>query len=161
MHWNKVVVGFALGVSLVGCGAGEEERKGVPTPEGETPALLRSAACERGLPQVLTGTVVLPELPAGAAATPVRITLEDVSLQDAPSVQLALAQAPVPLARALTFALCADLSGVDARAFLDVRAHVDHDGDGAISRGDGLSTRSHPVITRGYPSTVTVEVERI
>jgi hypothetical protein len=44
----------------------------------------------------------------------------------------------------------------NARAPYTVRVHADVDGDGAVSRGDYVSTRSYPVHTTEQPAGVTI-----
>jgi hypothetical protein len=50
---------------------------------------------------------------------------------------------------------------VDEGAGYSVRVHVDLDGDRRVSRGDFISTESHPVLTLGRPDRVTVRVREV
>jgi hypothetical protein len=50
---------------------------------------------------------------------------------------------------------------VDCRARYQVSALVDLDGDGRIGVGDYASTRSYPVLTRGFPDEVGVHARPI
>jgi hypothetical protein len=56
-----------------------------------------------------------------------------------------------------------ELSGLapDERKRYSVRVLIDLDGDGAISRGDYISTTDHPVLTGGHPWNVVINVERV
>ena len=104
-----------------------------------------------------------------ASAPPIRggtlyVALEDVSYADAPARVMARyvardvdhdPQAPAPL----RFRLAGPPP--DPRARYVVSAHVDVDGDGAVTRGDFISMQSYPVLTHGYPTVVTVEVRQV
>ena len=50
---------------------------------------------------------------------------------------------------------------VDPRARYEVGVLVDLDGDGRPSVGDYINVRSYPVLTRGFPDHVEVEVRPI
>ena len=49
----------------------------------------------------------------------------------------------------------------DPRASYAVRAHIDIDGDGAVSKGDFISMQSYPVITFGHPREVSILVRQV
>lgn len=59
----------------------------------------------------------------------------------------------------LSFAIAG--SPPDPRATYAVRAHIDIDGDGAVSKGDFLSMQSYPVITFGHPREVSILVRQV
>ena len=50
---------------------------------------------------------------------------------------------------------------VDVGAQYCLRVHIDLDGDGELSPGDFITTRSYPVLTFGNPTRVSVVVQRI
>ncbi|GAA2469861.1 YbaY family lipoprotein [Terrabacter carboxydivorans] len=85
-----------------------------------------------------------------------RVSLEDVSLADAPAVVVASAQRPLRTSDDLAepVELSASLSG---RRTYTVRAHVSRTGERQVRVADLLSTSSHPV--RAVPGTVDVDVE--
>ncbi|NEC90443.1 hypothetical protein [Streptomyces sp. SID12501] len=102
------------------------------------------------------------KLPTGASlgsTTRVHLTVEDVSLSDAP--------APTVLHRA--FALSdptsgpyeTDLTFPSPRAHYTIRVHIDVSGDGRITPGDYVSTARH-TLTPGRPTTeLQVPVTRV
>lgn len=59
----------------------------------------------------------------------------------------------------LSFAIAGNLP--DPRASYAVRAHIDIDGDGAVSKGDFISMQSYPVITFGQPREVSILVRQV
>ena len=94
----------------------------------------------------------------------VYVRLEEVSAADAPARVVAehirrnVAFDP-QAGEALAFTLEAEAP--DPTASYSVRAHIDLDGDGQVSRGDYISMQSYPVLTFGYPRRVSVLVRRI
>ena len=50
---------------------------------------------------------------------------------------------------------------IDERNMYSVRVHVDVDGSGSIDTGDLITMRSYPVLTRGHPDEVEVEVRPV
>ncbi len=102
---------------------------------------------------------------AGARAfkgATLRVRLEKVSELDAPAVTVAECVKPDVAfdpgrANALGFALAG--GELDARERYVVRAHVDVDGDGKVSRGDYVSAQSYPVLAAGYPQKVSILVK--
>lgn len=100
-------------------------------------------------------------LPEDLPVATVRVRVHDVSSADEePAVagEQVLPRAPLR-AGALPFEVQVDQ--VDPRGRYSVHVHVDLDGSGRVSEGDLLSTRSAPVLTRGAPDVVTVEVTRV
>lgn len=110
-------------------------------------------------PVAVRGTISFePGAPAFSGAT-VHVRLEDTSVADAPAVVLSEAvlhdvDLPPP-GGSVPFAL--DDAGAERGRTYNVRAHVDVDGDGAVSPGDLVTTRSWPVAAGG---TVDVVVRR-
>lgn len=50
---------------------------------------------------------------------------------------------------------------IDDRDMYSVRAHVDVSGSGSVERGDLITVQSYPVLTRGHPDEVVVEIRRV
>jgi hypothetical protein len=50
---------------------------------------------------------------------------------------------------------------VSDRGHYYVRAHLDLDGDGRVSRGDYVTVESHPVLTFGHPAEVSLRVREV
>lgn len=113
---------------------------------------------------VVRGEVRFPaEAPPLSAAT-VRVSLQDVSLADAPARVVAeqtLRDVSHPGGRAGGIRFELRLQQVEARTRYVVRVHVDVDNDGRVSYGDYVSTQSHPVLTFGHPDHVDVPVRRV
>lgn len=104
-------------------------------------------------------TVTFPG-PRPSQAHTVSAIVEDVSLADglaAPVAEQRLAQ--VPLGDLLTLEV--SVPDPDERTSYAVRVHVDITGDGSVSAGDFVSTQSHPVLTQGHGTQVTVPVRRV
>lgn len=104
-------------------------------------------------------TVTFPG-PRPLVAHTVRAVVEDVTMADGlatPVAEQRLNQ--VSLGRALTLEI--PVPEPDERASYAVRVHVDMAGDDSVSAGDFVSTQSHPVLTQGYGTEVTVPVQRI
>jgi hypothetical protein len=49
----------------------------------------------------------------------------------------------------------------DPRASYGVRVHIDIDGDGAVSKGDFISTQNYPVLTFGHPREVSILARQV
>jgi putative lipoprotein len=110
------------------------------------------------------GQIVLPEDTVPAEAAAVVVQVEDVSRADAPSVVIAeQRQVGVRLepGGVLPFAVEVPTHQVDSRASYSVRVHVDMSGSDGVEVGDLVSTRSYPVLTRGYGNEASVEVRRV
>ena len=104
-------------------------------------------------------TVTFPG-PRPAQAHSVRAIVEDVSMADELARLVAEdRRSPVSLGAPLTFEI--DVGEPDERTSYAVRVHVDVTGDGRVSPGDFVSTQSHPVLTQGFGSEVTVPVQRV
>ncbi len=113
---------------------------------------------------LLSGEIVFPAPPPSLAGATVYVRLQDTSLADG-LARLIAEQVLTNLgdraaaSGSLPYFLHANIE--DQRARLTVSVHVDLDGDGAISRGDYLSTTSIPVLTRGHPGWARVPVRRV
>ncbi len=92
------------------------------------------------------------------------VRLEDVSVADAPARVVAEdtrrdVSFDPQSEESLKFAI--EGAEPDLKASYSVRAHIDLDGDGQVSRGDFISMQSYPVLTFGYPRQVSVLVRRV
>ena len=115
--------------------------------------------------QVVHGQIVFDDdAPAFSGAT-LYVTVEDVTYADtaAPTIERLVktdvAHDPNTDEPPLTFEITCAVP--DSNALYNVRAHIDVDGSGTVSRGDFVNTQSYPVITRGHPSDVSMHVRRI
>jgi uncharacterized lipoprotein YbaY len=94
----------------------------------------------------------------------VRVTLADVTRADAPSRTVAeetirnVSHGGGP-GGVVPFRL--QLESPDPRTRYAVRAHVDVNGDGHVSRGDYISMESYPVLTFDAPSRVSIRVRPV
>jgi uncharacterized lipoprotein YbaY len=113
---------------------------------------------------VVQGEVQFPEdTPAFSDGT-IRVSLLDVTRADAPARTVAeqrIANVCHPGGPGEGVSFVLRVSGVNARARYEVRAHVDLDGDGRVSPGDYISTQSYPVLTSGHPDRLMVGVRRV
>ena len=96
----------------------------------------------------------------------VQIRLDDVTVTDARAKTLARAEAGPCSAKAgedcrLPFAIEVNDADIDPRARYVIAAHADLDGDGEVSRGDYVTMQSYPVLTRGYPTNVDLELREV
>jgi putative lipoprotein len=139
---------LSMGLVLLATGCGSPGSDGAAEQETVNPVAEAT---------MITGTVWYRERMALPPDAEIRIRLEDVSRQDAPSLVVAetafLSEGrQVPIAFELSF----DASVIDARMRYSVRAEIWMDGARRF-----LSTSTHPVITRGAPSQVEILVEQI
>jgi putative lipoprotein len=114
--------------------------------------------------RVVHGEVTLPAEAGPLEAAEVVIQVEDVSRADAPSVVVAeqrLHGVRLRPGEALAFAVEVPSERVDPQSHYSVRVHVDVSGSGDVERGDFVSTRSYPVLTRGHGDAVIAEVQRV
>ncbi len=115
-------------------------------------------------PRVVRGSIRLPAAGVPDRAAAVVTVVEDVSRADAPSLivgrqrQLDVALGP---AATLEFAVEVPAGEIDERSLYSVRVHVDVSGSGSVELGDLVTTRSYPVLTRGYGDEAAVEVRRV
>jgi putative lipoprotein len=113
---------------------------------------------------VVRGEVVVPPDAAPAGEADLVVEVEDVSRADAPSQvigTLRVEGVEVAPGATLPFAVEVPADAVDERRFYSVRAHVDVSRSGTVERGDLLSTRSYPVLTRGHGREATIAVRAI
>ena len=54
-----------------------------------------------------------------------------------------------------------EVSDLNPQDDYSIRAHIDLDRDGRISRGDYINMQSYPVLTRGHPSEVSILVRQV
>ena len=113
-------------------------------------------------PRTVSGEVRMTE-PLPTPGGMLRVTVEDVSRADAPSVVVAETVIPVhgglPAGGSVSFSVV--VPNVDARAHYSVRAHLDTTGSGDVTSGDRLSMAAHPVLTGGHPDRVAVEARTV
>jgi hypothetical protein len=113
---------------------------------------------------VVSGTVLLEDWDGEPGPATVHLRVLDTTRIDARSATAGeLVLHDVRLDRAakdgIDFRISVD--EVDPQARYEVAAWIDVDRDGVRSRGDYVSTASHPVLTRGNPDHVQVPVRRI
>jgi uncharacterized lipoprotein YbaY len=112
---------------------------------------------------VISGLAIFSDAAPEVSGAVARILVEEVSRADAPASLVAQMEIPGPILRpeqgALPFSL--RVEGIDPQKHYAVRIHIDVDRDGQVSRGDHISTESHPVVTYGAPTHVQVRVRRI
>jgi putative lipoprotein len=111
----------------------------------------------------VSGTIELQAVTQPASNATVRVRVQDTSRTDAPAstvaeevltgVNIALGGVSIPFT----------VRGIpqDPRARYTVRVHVDLDGSGVVTRGDYVSTQSHPVPASGEPGTLTIAVRPV
>jgi len=119
---------------------------------------------EAQLRRSVHGRVVVPPTDVPAEAAELVVRLEDVSRADAPSVVIAehrQQHVPLEAGSAVPFELDVPAERVDPSSLYSLSAHVDASGSGEVEPGYLISTRSYPVLTRGYGDEVTVEVQRV
>jgi uncharacterized lipoprotein YbaY len=104
--------------------------------------------------------------PAGVTAVPADaravVTVEDVSRADAASTVVASTElTDLDVSRPAVAEV--DVPDVDPSANLVVRVHVTASAEGTrdVSLGDLITTRSHPVLTRGHGDSVVVPLTRV
>lgn len=114
--------------------------------------------------RTVTGEVVLPADDYPAQPAELVVQVEDISRADAPSVVVGEFRRRVAGLRggaALPFTITIPGDVIDERHLYSVRAHIDVSGSGTVKRGDFVSTRTYPVLTRGYGENVQVSVRRV
>jgi uncharacterized lipoprotein YbaY len=92
------------------------------------------------------------------------VYLENVSVVDASSEVVGFYERknvsfPDNKSRTLSF----DITGrdLDVRESYAIRAHIDINGDGSISKGDFISMQSYPVATFGHPRHISILVRQV
>jgi uncharacterized lipoprotein YbaY len=114
--------------------------------------------------RLVNGEIVFGEGDKAFSEATAYVWLEEASRADAPSHVVAeqtirhVAYQPGQPGR-----LAFDLHGpaADEHIRYVVRAHLDVDSDGEVSRGDYISMESYPVLTFGYPRHVTVRLRKV
>jgi hypothetical protein len=106
-------------------------------------------------PAAITGRITFKEGAPDLDGVAIHIFLENTTYADAAAVVVR----HEVLDAKLTFEL-KDLA-VEERALYTIRVLVDTNGDGKISRGDYINVVSYPVLTRGHPTDVTIQVEQV
>ena len=112
----------------------------------------------------VTGKIFLKEDPGINQDVSVYVQLLDTSRADAASVKVAEAFYDLVKLRdlftnGLQFQL--QVEGIDTRRRYEVNALIDLDHDGKMGKGDYISKQAYPVLTKGYPNYVEVEVSEI
>lgn len=113
----------------------------------------------------VSGKLVFDPAPVSSSldAARVYVRLEDTTMLDVAAVEVVQQEILLndqDLSRGqLTF----DLPVVhpDPSHSYNVRAHVDMDGDGGISRGDYISVQGYPVLTFGFPTHVRIRLRLV
>lgn len=105
---------------------------------------------------------MLPSDVQSVVAAALIVEVRDVSMADAASTVLVsrrLRRVKLRPGGRIPFTL--DVPEAAPSASLSVRVHVDVDGDGRVSAGDLLSTRSYPVAPTGPVGALQIAVVRI
>lgn len=113
---------------------------------------------------LVSGEVVFREGARSFTGATVYVRLEDVSRMDAPSRLVVQEVMPgVSYVAGSHTTLPFELHGriSDDSASYIVRAHVDVDQDGRVSRGDYVSVENYPVLTSGHGHQVSVQVREV
>ncbi len=113
---------------------------------------------------VVTGRIVLRGWTGERGPARLSIRLLDTSRIDAAALTIAEVTLPdvhldAVAREGLPFRL--QVEALDRRARLEVSVHVDFAGDGHLRSGDYVNMQAYPVLTRGYPSDVEVEAQRV
>ena len=114
--------------------------------------------------RTVSGDVVLPAGNYTVAPALVLVQVEDISRADAPAVVIGeFRQRKTDLkgGDAIPFTVAVQDAAVDERHLYSVRAHVNVGDEGSVKRGDFVSTRTYPVLTRGSSNTVRVLVQQV
>jgi putative lipoprotein len=97
-------------------------------------------------------------LPAGT----LHVSVEEVTRADRAARVVASTTQPLsPGGSPPRVPFAIDVPAVEPGARYVVRVLVDLDGDGAISPGDYVSTRAHPVLTGGAPDHLEIPVQMV
>ena len=119
---------------------------------------------DRSATRAVHGEVTLPAGAEPVEAAEVVIQVEDVSRADAPSVVVAeqrLRRVRLQPGKSLPFVVEIPPGRIDPRSHYSIRVHFDVSGSGNVEPGDFVSTRSYPILTRGYGNQVSAEVQRV
>jgi len=110
----------------------------------------------------LHGTLSFPNEENEIKNVTVYVSVEDISKQDASSEILCkkiFENVDISTKEVFPFSLKVPVS--DNKAHLVVRAHVDTDNDGEVSKGDYITTAMFSVITRGHSDIIDVKLEKV
>jgi uncharacterized lipoprotein YbaY len=113
---------------------------------------------------VVEGELRFPADAAAFRGAIARVTLLDVTRADAPArtvAEQAIANVTHPGSEGQPVVFTLRLQQRDPRARYVVRAHVDVNGDGRVSRGDYISAESYPVLTFGHSNRVVVRLRSV
>jgi uncharacterized lipoprotein YbaY len=113
----------------------------------------------------VAGEIIFDSRPPEGAEATLIVRIEDVSSLDAPSRVIAERRVEtVPLRGAgasLPFEISVPRAAVQQQRQYSVRVHLDLSGSGEVSRGDFVSTQSHPVLTENSGTLVQVPVRQV
>lgn len=115
---------------------------------------------------LVTGQVIIAARCPPLTDATMHISLEDTSYADRAATvvaDLAVPHVAHPAGQQQATVVPFTLSGptatvIDPRHHYAVRVWLDGDGDGEAGPGDLFSEQHHPVLTRGHPSRVTIEL---
>ena len=111
----------------------------------------------------LSGTIEFQDVKESASNATIHVRVQETGRSDAPAVTVAEAVLRsvdiVPGGKSMPFTV----RGIprNARKRYSVRVHVDVDGSGVVSRGDYVSTQSHPVETAGDSAVMKIAVRPV
>lgn len=109
----------------------------------------------------INGEIVLPATGVPDMAASVLVQIEDISRADASSISIAEQRQYRVILRAgavLPFTVQVPADQLNPRNLYSVRVHIDVTGSGEVEVGDLVTTQTFPVLTRGYPQTVSIPV---
>jgi uncharacterized lipoprotein YbaY len=114
---------------------------------------------------LVRGKIVFDPVPEDLSEATVYVRLEDTSLADAPSRVVAeqvLTHVPTRVTTEGTVPFALYGQQPDPRVNYSVSVHVDTHGSGrTIRQGDYINTESYPVLTFGYPTCISMRVQRV
>jgi uncharacterized lipoprotein YbaY len=113
---------------------------------------------------VIKGKIIFKDKASSFTGATLYAYLEDVSLADAASVVLGkYVERNVNFngetSAFLSFKI--EYKDLDFRNRYEIRVHIDVDGDGEVSKGDFINMQSYPVITRGYPTDISILIQQV
>lgn len=116
---------------------------------------------ESGRMRTVQGEIVFPTGDLPEATADVIVQVEDISRADAPAQVVGeqrLARVRLEPGGRLTFSIDVPADQVDEKHLYSVRVHADVAGSGEVRRGDLISTKTHPVLTRGHGDRTNVHL---
>jgi len=112
---------------------------------------------------IVRGHVSFPDGTPPLVGVNLRVILQDVTRADIPartvSEMVLKGLSHAGGGTKVSFELRVDR--IDPKTRYVVRAHVDVDGDGRVSKGDYVTTQSYPVLTFGHGHDVDVHLHRV